>query len=304
MRYPGLFVIVAMAALLGACSSKPVRVPTPIEPINASFTPELLWETQVGSGIGEYYLRLMPAVGDKILYVADHSGTLAALEQSTGERLWQVDLELPITGGVGIGAARLFVTTREGRVVALSTDDGHQLWESLVSTEVLSVPVNAGSHVLVHTTDGKLFALDSSTGRVQWTYDRSVPVLNLRGTSTPVVAQGVVFDTFSSGKLAVMQLQTGKVLLEQAMAIPQGRSDLERMIDADAGPLLDGNVVYVATYQGRIVALNLQTGRQLWERKASVYQPMAIDDKYLYVTDADDAIVAYDKRSGSPVWRN
>jgi outer membrane protein assembly factor BamB len=76
------------------------------------------------------------------------------------------------------------------------------------------------------------------------------------------------------------------------------------MIDADAGPLLDNNgVVYVATYQGRIVAVNLRNGRQIWERKASVFQAMALDDRLLYVADADDAVVAYDKLNGLPVWR-
>ena len=296
--------LVLAAVLLSACASKPVRVPNPIEPIKAEFTPQVLWQADVGHGIGTRYLRLEPAVvGDRI-YVADYNGTLAALDRAKGHKQWQVKLPIHVSAGIGVGGARLYLASPDGDVVAVSADDGHVLWQSVVSSEVFAPPVGAGERVLVHTTDGKLFALDSATGRVLWSYDRSVPILNLRGTSTPVVSQGAVFDSFASGKMVVLQLDSGKVLLEQPLSIPQGRSDLERMIDADAGPLLDNNgVVYVATYQGRIVAVNLRNGRQIWERKASVFQAMALDDRLLYVSDADDAVVAYDKLNGLPVWR-
>ena len=296
--------LILAAVLMSACASKPVRVPNPVESIKAEFKPKVLWQADVGRGIGKRYLRLQPALVGNRIYVADYYGTLTALDQAKGRKQWQVKLPIHVSAGIGVGGARLYLASPDGEVVAVSADDGHVLWQSLVSSEVLAPPVDAGDRVLVHTTDGKLFALDSASGRVLWTYDRSVPILNLRGTSTPVVSQGAVFDSFASGKMVVLQLDSGKVLLEQALAIPQGRSDLERMIDADAGPLLDNNgVVYVATYQGRIVAVNLRNGRQLWERKASVFQPMTMDDRMLYVTDADDAVVAYDKANGMPVWR-
>jgi outer membrane protein assembly factor BamB len=292
------------AGLLTACGkSAPVRVPNPLQPFKAELKPEVLWRAQVGEGVGKRYLRLQPAVLGSHLYIADFDGKLMSLDRNTGDTIWQVELPIKVSSGVGIGGSRLFLASPDGEVVAVSADDGHVLWQSLVSSEVFAPPVDAGDKLLVHTTDGKLFALDAATGRVLWTYDRSVPVLNLRGTSTPVVSQGVVFDSFASGKIAVLQLDSGKVLLEQPLAIPKGRSDLERMIDADAGPLLgSGGVVYVATYQGRILAVNLRNGRQLWERKASIYQAMTMDQRYLYAADADDAVTAYDKNNGLPAW--
>jgi len=296
--------LILAALLVTACGSEPVRVPNPIPSIKAEFRPQVLWQADIGEGIGKRYLRLQPAVLGSHIYAASYDGKLKALDRAKGKTEWQVQLPIKVSAGIGVGGARLFLASPDGEVVAVSADDGHVLWQSLVSSEVFAPPVDAGERLLIHTTDGKLFALDSATGRVLWTYDRSVPILNLRGTSTPVVSQGAVFDSFASGKIAVLQLDSGKVLLEQALAVPQGRSDLERMIDADAGPLLDSSgAVYVATYQGQIVAVNLRNGRQIWEHKASVYQPMTMDQRYLYVTDADDAVVAYDKSNGLPLWR-
>jgi len=292
------------ALLLTACGSEPVRVPNPLPKFKPELTLKVLWEKQIGEGVGKLYLRLQPAIVGNTIYAADYAGKLKAMELGSGKSKWQVQLPIKVSSGIGVGGARLYLASPDGEVVAVSADDGHVLWQSLVSSEVFAPPVDAGQRLLIHTTDGKLFALDSATGRVLWSYDRSVPILNLRGTSTPVVSQGAVFDSFASGKIVVLQLDSGKVLLEQPLAIPQGRSDLERMIDADSGPLLDpSGVVYVATYQGRIVAVNLRSGRQVWERKASVYQAMAMDPRYLYVADADDAIMALDKSNGLPLWR-
>jgi outer membrane protein assembly factor BamB len=38
------------------------------------------------------------------------------------------------------------------------------------------------------------------------------------------------------------------------VAIPQGRSELERVVDIDGGLLLSGETLYVASYQGRVAA--------------------------------------------------
>jgi hypothetical protein len=59
----------------------------------------------------------------------------------------------------------------------------------------------------------------------------------------------------------VAGLSTGKVVaghfqrragVGKRVAIPQGRSELERVVDIDGGLLLSGETLYVATYQGRV----------------------------------------------------
>lgn len=289
--------------LLAACDSTPVRVANPLPEIKPEFVFKELWQVDVGVGAEQRHLKLTPANDNKILYVVDTSGRLMALDADSGKLRWKKRLPISVSAGIGIGGGQLYVASFEGEVLALSAEDGKILWRGLVSSEVLAPPVHTQDSLLIHTTDGKLFALDNSSGRVRWSYDRSVPVLSLRGTSTPVVSQGTVFETFGSGKLAIMQLSDGKVLFERPLGFASGRSDLERMNDADAGPLLDKDVIYTATYQGSILALNLRNGAQLWSRKLSVYQPMQVDGQILYTVDSDDTVWALNKRSGVPVWK-
>lgn len=289
--------------LLSACGSSPSRVANPVPDIEPEFALEKLWQLDVGVGVVQQHLKLVPVQDNKILYVVDSSGTLMALDLDTGKRHWKRRLPIKVSAGVGIGGGQLYVASADGDVLALNAEDGKLVWRGLVSSEVLAPPVRSRDTLLVHTIDGKLFALDSSNGRVRWSYDRSVPVLSLRGTSTPVVDQGTVFETFGSGKLAILQLSDGKVLFERSLGIASGRSDLDRMNDADSGPLLDRDVIYTATYQGSILALNLRSGAQLWSRKLSTYQPMTVDKQILYAVDSDDTVWALDKRSGVPVWK-
>ena len=77
-----------------------------------------------------------------------------------------------------------------------------------MSSEVLSVPQTDFEKVIVQTADGNVTALAASDGQSLWIYDRSVPVLTLRGTSTPAVQQGVVVAGFSSGKLTGLYRST------------------------------------------------------------------------------------------------
>ena len=61
----------------------------------------------------------------------------------------------------------------------------------------------------------------------------------------------MVLSGFDSGKLIAFNPENGSLIWEARMALPKGRTDLERMVDIDGSPLLQGDVIYAVTYQGR-----------------------------------------------------
>jgi outer membrane protein assembly factor BamB len=139
-------------------------------------------------------------------------------------------------------------------------------------------------------------------GRERWVYDTAVPILTLRGTSRPVVAGGGVLAGFPSGMVAVFRERTGEPLWEHRVSLPQGRSELGRMVDADTSPLPGASAVFAANYQGRLKALRPQDGSVLWEREASTYLDLAEGLGQIYLVDADDVVKAVNQRTGDLVW--
>jgi outer membrane protein assembly factor BamB len=188
-------------------------------------------------------------------------------------------------------------------VLSLSAETGEEIWRSTVSSEILSSPKEADGVVIVRTIDGKIFALDATTGERLWIYDRTVPALTLRGTSTPVIANGLVIAGFDGGRVTSLELKTGKLIWEAKVAVSSGRSELERMVDIDAQPLIVGDAIYVTTFQANVTALSLQSGQILWQRDISSHTELGADAQNLYVTEESGNVWALDRFSGTSIWK-
>jgi outer membrane protein assembly factor BamB len=156
--------------------------------------------------------------------------------------------------------------------------------------------------VFAQTIDGRLVALDADDGTVAWTYDNQVPILTLRGTSSPVVRDDIVYAGFANGKVIALRAENGEPIWEHRVMLPEGRSELERMVDVDSSPLISGAQVYVAAYQGRVKGLSRTDGRPLWEQEISSFLDLSEGYGQVYVVDDEDIITAIDQQSGEAVW--
>ena len=84
--------------------------------------------------------------------------------------------------------------------------------------------------------------------------------------------------------------------------LPEGRSELERMVDVDTTPLVSGAAIYVGAYQGRVKSLSRRDGRARWELEISTYLDLAEGYGQIYAVDDEDVITAIDSQTGEVVW--
>jgi outer membrane protein assembly factor BamB len=262
-----------------------------------------LWSSNVGVGYDEQFINLVPGASHNRLFVADRKGRVVAFDAETGKENWDVKTGAAISAGPGTGEGLVLVGTSDGYVLALDALNGELLWKVRVSSEVLSVPKVDLGKVIVQTADGKITALSVSDGEQLWIYDRSVPALTLRGTSSPAVEHGLVVAGFSNGKLVALSADKGFAVWESNVAIPRGRSELERMIDIDGDPIILGGAVYVTTFQGHIAVINVQNGDAGWKRDMSSYTGLDADFSQVYVTDDTSNVWALTRNTGSSVWK-
>ena len=305
--------LVILVATLAACqttkdllfreSSNAIK-PNALEEFEAKFQIEKLWSDRIGKGSDEQYLKLTPTVIGEHLLVADRYGHLVATTLTSGKQEWEIhDKDVQYTGGPGGGDGLVLMGTGDGRLIAREADTGKVRWVAKVSSEVLAAPTAGSGVTVARTGDGRLYGLNSTTGAEMWVYERSVPTLTLRGVAPPVIDNDLVMAGFDNGRFAAVNLKSGKMVWESPLAIPTGRSDLERMVDVDAAPVVVGTVVYVSSFQGNVAALSITDGKILWTREISSYEELSVGDERVYVTDDKGSIWALEARTGKSVWK-
>jgi len=265
---------------------------------------DVIWKESVGVGAEEQSLKLVPVIGSGKIIAADREGVVQARSLTTGKVIWETETEVHFSGGPGLGAGTVILGSSDAEVVALDSETGAVLWKSAVSSEVLSEPVVAEGIVVVRTTDGSVIALDEKTGGKRWNYERSVPALSLRGTGSPLIVEGNVIGGYDNGKLMALRLADGKFVWETSIAIPKGRSEIERLVDLDVDPIVINGVIYVASYQGGIAAVSELDGDVLWRNETiSSHSGLSSDFRYLYLADSQSHVWQLDQRSGASLWQ-
>ncbi len=296
---------------LGACSSlgnpfadddDDPRQPAELVDFKDTVKIKKIWSAGVGDGQGKGLYKLTPAIQGDVIYAASAEGLVRAFDRSRGKSLWKEDMETPLSGGVGVYENALLLGSSEGFVLKVDAGSGEQLWSTRLTGEILAAPQGNGRVVVAQTYDGKLHGLDFDSGEKLWTYDSNVPVLTIRGTSTPILNGDRLYAGFANGRVLAFNAQSGSILWEVRVAISQGRSEIERIVDVDGSMELAGTELYAASYQGRLVAIEVSDGRKIWQQDVSSVSGVSRGFSNVYVADEDGTLSAYLRNGQGVRW--
>jgi outer membrane protein assembly factor BamB len=316
--------------LVAACSNRnsTIEPPTELKRIDAQVEFERAWRAVVGGEEeDDLLLPLAPVSDGQRVYAAGRNGSVVAIDLVEGDRLWETVVprltrgsseslgiwnkalrplentdRMRLAAGPGLGAGVLVVGSSDGEVAALAADDGRLLWSVVLGSEIVSTPAIDGTTVVARLANGQLIALDARDGSTRWIADQPVPSLSIRGGSRPVIAGPLVYAGFDNGKIAAYELARGQLSWEVPLATPTGRSEIERLVDADGLFQVTADEVFAVAFHGRAAALAASDGRTLWQRDMSSARGLVADFSAVYVTDADSQVWALDRGNGGPLW--
>ena len=298
--------LAALSITLSACSTffdkDNTPAPTPLVNFRQVVSIRPMWSTHVGTGAPKEYLKLGPAISGARIFTVSKDGVVAATNKFSGKTEWVNNTRRIITSGVSANDDLVFVGTHNGDILALTQNNGKIAWSAHASSEILAPVIEGHGVVLAKTIDGRLTAFSDIDGHELWSYQQNVPTLVLRAASAPKISGDTAIVGFENGTLTKLSLHQGSVIWQQPIAEPTGSFAIQRMIDIDADPIIIGNRIYAATYQGHISALDLASGNPYWEHDISTFSGIAADDARVYVSDAQSRMWAFNSRTGEIDW--
>ena len=269
--------------------------------INEKFSFERRWSVNAFKSLPLGKINI--ASDEDSIFIFDSKGEIKAFSNN-GKKIWSKKLDIEISSGITLGFNKLLLSTSNGDVYCVSEDSGDIIWKYSTSGEVLSPPATNGDIVAIQNIDGRVTAVDLDTGDFRWDYRSVIPNLTLRGTSEPTFYQGFLYIGFANGNLAKIAPRSGVTQWEIPITTSKETSEIGRIIDIDGNFVFSGGIVFVATFQGDVAALDTRTGRFIWKEKTSTANDLLYSRGKIILVDEKDQVLAYSQNSGDLEWFN
>ncbi|HAT8591555.1 TPA: outer membrane protein assembly factor BamB [Legionella pneumophila] len=178
----------------------------------------------------------------------------------------------------------IYTADTSGLVQAVSKKDGQIKWSTALKNNIVSGPTVANGYVAVGTNASTLVLLNQANGKEVWQNKVSAEVL-----APPAISHQKVIAKTIDGKVYAIDAVNGK----QLWVADHGAPSL--VLKASSSPIIVDDLVLVGFSDGKLDALELQTGRLIWQRSIA-YGMGASDVERLVDIDSDPIIsnnVAY-----------
>jgi outer membrane protein assembly factor BamB len=165
-----------------------------------------------------------------------------------------------------------------------------QLWAAQVGVGLLyASPVVCNGRVYIGSGDGRMYAFDAATGATLWVG----PQQSLFFVDSAAASRGLVFASSLYSTFLAYKADTGEIAWTSELR------------DVRASPTLHGRTLYVGSFDGRLAALDAETGAPKWSTNAECCifdQAPVVDGGRVFQMRTDDTLTAYDAQSGEQLW--
>lgn len=268
------------------------------------------WRTNIGSGNSyRYRMTANPIITTDSVYAMDAFGWVSALDVARGDRRWQTDTrprsdrDGALGGAIAFADGVLYAVTGLAEAMAIDPANGAIKWRAPLPSPARGGLTVAGGRLLVPTTENSLVALSIEDGRVIWTF-RGQPVQALPlGLASVAVDGDTVVAGMASGELTALRLADGRTIWNESLA---GNRAVGASI-ADIGAItamvvIDRGRVFAVGLGGLATAVDLRSGRRVWEREVGGSQTPWSSGDWLFMLTRDNQLMALSRDDGRVRW--
>ena len=300
-----LAIAVASALLLG-CSSNKVKEakPNPLPKIQQQQGLNLVFSQSVSSTNAAEALRLQLDTDNGVIFAIDPDGQVSAYKGK--EQLWKSKItKQELTAGVEAAEGIVVVGNRKGQLFALDQATGSQKWSAKLSGAILSPSLIQSGRVITIANDGTVFAHDAVSGQQVWAYKLPNVQFSLRGQPAPVrLDDRTIVVASANAYVYGLDVISGVPRFQRRVAISEGRSDIQRLIDIVGDPVVAGQYLVTTSFQGQVTVTDLATQRVVWSEDASSTNRPEVSGDKVFVSTVDGKLNAYSLSTGQLAWQN
>ena len=284
---------------------------------------EVDWKVNIGKSSSRRARLTSPpiVVGDRI-FVVDAAAQVAAFDTASGELVWRTELtpdidqrfrvreifrgpkpkEIGFGGGVAFDQGRVFVTSGFGFVAALDAVSGEELWRTKTESAVRTPPTAYRGNVYFTTNTNEFVALNQETGDKEWTFQSFEESARFLSSASPAASGDLVVAPFSSGELVAFITDNGRAVWNETLVRQARLTALSSLNDIAGSPVIDRGLVYVVSHGGRFAAIDIRTGRSVWEASiASLQMPWVAGD-YIFIVSIEGELACLSRADGGIIW--
>lgn len=243
--------------------------------------------------------RFAPILYKDLIVVANGLEGLIAYDIYDKIKKWSVGINHGVEAPGAVINSRLFVGGLNGVFYSIDLDTAKIVWEFDTRSEVVSEPLIQDGLVYFLSGSNILYCLDAINGRQIWVYNRqdTATQMTIRGGAKPSYSQGQIYQGFSDGSLVSLNAKTGT---------PQWEVLLNRnskFKDLDASAVIDGDTIFINSYDDKLYALSKSSGSILWKSDfGGATAPLVVSDRLIY-TSSKGHLMVVTKKSGDLLWK-
>lgn len=308
-KYKISVAVAVLTCALSGCSflnkNKVVEAkPNPLPQLTQSTSLAAVASYKVSETDAEDPLRLRIANDQGNLFILDPKGIVTAYQSN--QRLWEKQVSKSgLSSGVEASNGLVVVGNKKGQLFVLDQATGAEKWTAQLSGALISSALIQSGRVIVIANDGTVFGFDSDSGQQVWTYKLPTEQLSLRGQASPVALDArTVLIASSNAYIYAIDSVTGTLRMQRPVAVSDGRSDIQRLIDIDGEPAVAGQFVVTTSYQGQVTVTDLASQRVVWSKDSSSLTRPEVAARQVFVSQADGKLVSYDLITGTVLWEN
>lgn len=291
------FVAVLFAIAFGGCTSL-----SRLNADNQEFVVNAFWAQDTLAHPNEAFRkinRMTPVIYKNSVVVGNAYDGLIAYDLDSRRELWRVPVPFGVEASATVIRDRLFVGGNNGRMYSVDLATGQVVWTFDTKSELVAEPLLHDGILYFISGSQSLYALDASNGKQMWIHNRqdTSNVMTVRGGSKPAIAGGLIYAGFSDGTLVALNAATGTEQWE----ITLNRNT--RFKDIDSSPVIDGDVIYINSYDDRVYCVSKDKGDILWSAPFGGISTPLISGEKLLVTSSRGELAALEKSSGRELWK-